>query len=293
LSQTQINAFSLTILFTDFASAYDGRSLPPGRHFADYTRHILQQDQTSGYEFWRKYLQGATLTPFGPFTASDSGTAAKTLSITLKLPYVPEGPAGVTRATLIKACWALIQAQVSKQTDIVFGQAVGGRNVLPPELQNIVGACHNYIPIRVHLQATWTLDEYLRHVQEQSLKTINYDAMEISKIIQNSTSWDPGAFFPCYHLHFNKATRRELPFQRILATSYRRFAKHAIPPMTVIISGQDSDHTDLGLRTSSHTMNEEQASSLLERLADMLQTFQKCPEMRLAGLLATKSDGWI
>lgn len=293
LSQTQINAFCLAIVLTDFASAYDGRSLPPTRHFADYTRHILQQNQTSGYEFWRKYLKGATLTPLGPFTASDLGTAARELSITLKLPYVPEVPAGVTRATLIKACWALIHAQISNQTDIVFGQAVGGRNSLPSELQNIVGACQNYIPIRVHLQATWTVNQYLHHVQEQYLKTVGYDAMDTSKIIQHSTSWDRDAFLPCHHQHISQNTRREVPFQGIRTTSHRRFAKYGTPPTTAIISVLHSDYTELGVRTSSHTMNEEQASSLLERLADILQTFHKQPEMRLAELLTRKSNGEI
>nr|WBQ01558.1 PlmK [Aspergillus flavipes] len=290
LTHTQIDAYCLTIVLRDFASAYEGHSLSPGTQFTDYTRHVFEQDQTSGYEFWRRYLEGSSIAPFGPFTMTTAETEVKRERVVLKLPYLPQPPAGVTTATLVKASWALVYAQISKQTDVVFGQIIGGRSASVPGIDNMVGPCQNSIPIRVHFQPSWTVNEYLRHVQEQYVKTGDYDWMDMAKIIRNSTSWDANTVFSCEHSHQNMDLRREIPFEKIRTTSFRQLWKRGRPKATYLFSVPLPDRMDLVLVAASDIMTEEQAPSILKRVADLLQVLQKCPDMVLAEVFATIRD---
>jgi non-ribosomal peptide synthetase component F len=110
-------------------------------------------------------------------------------------------------ATLVKAAWALALARIGKQTDLVFGHTVSGRNVPIPDVDQMTGCCINTAPIRVHIRPAWTAHELLRHVHTQYIRTLDYETIEPSEIMAQCTAWQGKPDFGSVitHTQFNKA----------------------------------------------------------------------------------------
>jgi hypothetical protein len=55
----------------------------------------------------------------------------------------------MTPATLFIAACACVIAEVTATSDVVFGRLITGRSILEPVLQEVVGPCVNFVPVRV------------------------------------------------------------------------------------------------------------------------------------------------
>ena len=204
LSHAQYDGISLSTLTEDLAVAYGKGALPFSRQFSDYIECIAQQDHTADYAFWRNYLEGSTMTDLQEcrFTNEDRKAQAEgSKAVDAKAVVTSfEPPAGVTMATLIKAAGAIVLGQLTHKEAIVFSQTVNGRSGLPLSgIESILGACLNFLPIRIDIQPTWDAVYYLRHVQDQHLQTTSYDDMDLADIVEHCTPWNPqtalGAIF--------------------------------------------------------------------------------------------------
>ncbi|OGE57293.1 hypothetical protein PENARI_c002G03016 [Penicillium arizonense] len=155
LSHAQYDGLSLSTLTEDLAVAYGGGALSFSLQFSDYVECTAQQDHTASYAFWRKYLEGSTMTNLQDckFDTEDRATNPEDFeSVDAKaLVTSPcEPPDGITMATLIKAAGALVLGQLTHKKEVVFGQTVNGRSGLPLSgIESILGACLNFLPIRI------------------------------------------------------------------------------------------------------------------------------------------------
>jgi len=117
---------------------------------------------------------------------------------------------GITPATIIKGAWSLVLAQTARQSDIIFGNVISGRNVSVPGLENIVGPCVNTVPIRVPFQSDWTALHLLRHLQEQQINNMQYESMGFREIIKNCTTWPDWTNFTTVCQHQNVETKPKI-----------------------------------------------------------------------------------
>ena len=65
--------------------------------------------------------------------------------ISLSVPFTSVQAYGITIATLVKASWAVVLAELASTTDVVFGNAVTGRNLPVPAIDHVVGDCNNAV----------------------------------------------------------------------------------------------------------------------------------------------------
>ncbi|GIC93729.1 putative Hybrid PKS-NRPS biosynthetic cluster [Aspergillus udagawae] len=176
LSHAQFDGSTLPRLLGDLVREYQDHALPqPVVDFTAYLQHRLARRTPAAYYFWRDYLHEAFIhrafmVGFDNFTLSSP-------------------PRGITMATLVKAPWALAWARLGKQTDLVFGHTVSGRNMPIPDVDQRTGYCINTAPIRVHIQPAWTAHELLRHFHTQYTRTLDYETIEPSEIIVQCTAW--------------------------------------------------------------------------------------------------------
>ncbi|EAW16449.1 nonribosomal peptide synthetase fmqC [Aspergillus fischeri NRRL 181] len=192
LSHAQFDGSTLPHLLGALVRAYQGHELSqPVVDFTAYMQHRLARRTPAAYCFWRDYLHGASLLGWDWLTGNASGDNTIHRAFVVGIDKFPlsSPPRGITMATLVKAAWALALARLSKQTDLVFGHTVSGRNMPIPDVDRMAGCCINTAPIRVRIQPAWTAHELLRHVHTQYTRTLDYETIEPSEIMAQCTAW--------------------------------------------------------------------------------------------------------
>ncbi|PWY63658.1 hypothetical protein BO83DRAFT_431611 [Aspergillus eucalypticola CBS 122712] len=71
-----------------------------------------------------------------------------------------------------KTAWVLCLTHMASTDNIVFGQLVNGRNLGLPEAEAVIGACVNYVPVLVTLQAACTVSKLLHAVYEYQTRSM-------------------------------------------------------------------------------------------------------------------------
>lgn len=57
----------------------------------------------------------------------------------------------ITAATVIRAAWALVLAEMAATPDVVYGHMVSGRNLPLDGVESIMGPCLNVVPVHVNM----------------------------------------------------------------------------------------------------------------------------------------------
>lgn len=155
------------------------------------------------YQFWCDSLRGSSMTYLDFKSLSGSPPSHKRGSLTTSTTEIfhPPAPAGITMATVVRTAWALCLAHMTGTDDIVFGQLVNGRNLELPEAEAVVGACVNYVPVRVTLPAACTVSNLLRAVHEQQTRSMAFETIEYDDLVAKCTSW-PADTEPGTGIHY-------------------------------------------------------------------------------------------
>lgn len=108
LIHAQWDGVCISVLFEDMARAYRGQSqLLPTVDFSACVYFRAQQPRAEAFGFWRRLLEESTVTSLGSAPATPRRRASGTTVWKDQwISPMPEPPAGVTTATLIKAAWA-------------------------------------------------------------------------------------------------------------------------------------------------------------------------------------------
>ncbi|KAL8703011.1 MAG: hypothetical protein Q9201_003811 [Fulgogasparrea decipioides] len=222
LSHAQYDGVCLPYILDAFRSAYEGKDLLRSPPFSRYVKEAACSSSTSNessHAYWRGLLENSSMTEVIPRQApkyDSPNQSTTTLSQTIRLPALTSR--NITEATILKAAWALTLAQLSGNSDIVFGNLISGRNVAVDCVESIVGPCVNIIPVRIKLEPKWTALELLRKIQSQSVAGMPYESLGFREIVQHCTSWPEWTYFSTIIQHQNLAQDFELCLDRI---SYR------------------------------------------------------------------------
>jgi amino acid adenylation domain-containing protein len=296
LSHAQYDGLSLPILTEDLAVAYGEGALSFGLQFSDYLQCRAQQDNTTGYTFWRTYLEGSTMTNLQDCTfdtkdrTKEQGTLeAVDAKALITSPCEP--PEGITMATLIKAAGALVLGQLTHKKEIVFGQTVSGRSGLPlPGIESILGACLNFTPIRIDIQPTWPTAYYLRHVQAQHIQTTPHDYLALDDIVENCTSWRPqtalGAIF--HHQDLDTKMAISLPGlsnPRTLHHITGSYMHQLMRSEVWVFSMAGKDGLEISIRAPAHVLQIAEADELARKIAAAVQLMARQPDSTLADIM--------
>ncbi|GAA82422.1 nonribosomal peptide synthetase [Aspergillus luchuensis IFO 4308] len=196
-----------TLIIQDLISAYErgGLDEAPPPSFALYLRHRQKQANPQTYEFWKQYLQNSTMTALS-LTGSDSNLS---LEVNRTIP-LPTPPRGITISSLVKAAWAVVLAQVTRQRDVVFGHVLNGRDTPIEGIHAISGPCTTISPLRIsiRLPSENAALDLLHHVQDQYTRALPYAGVDFEAIREHSTSWPANASFYSVQAHQNGAAMR-------------------------------------------------------------------------------------
>ncbi|KAJ5520326.1 nonribosomal peptide synthase [Penicillium fimorum] len=186
-----------------------------------------------------------------------------------KLPRLPNK---ITPATLASAAWALLLSRLTGEDDVVYGHLVAGRNLAIPGVEDIVGCCLDYIPIRVKqlTSSSQTPAGLLRSVQEQFLAVGEADSLGYKEIIQNCTDWPPSAESAFFESTIQHQNIDEHPDIRVPGGGASRvqFWKnpHLVPMSIHMVSYTQGDTFFFELASNTHIMAVETARAMVDGL---------------------------
>jgi amino acid adenylation domain-containing protein len=192
LSHAQYDGVSLPRLLRDLEVSYTGGGIVNYEPYLSYVARIRdEQTQVKALNYWRNLLSGSSLSLLEGTSVQHGDKSifhSKPVDITQR-------PEEITTANLLTAAWALVLARRLHKRDLTFGGITSGRNIDSTYLENVVGPCYQFTPIRVPFESHWTAMDLLRFVQRQSAESAAYDFLGFEKISKQCTQWSPEARF--------------------------------------------------------------------------------------------------
>ena len=200
-----LDGWSTQILLNDIYRIYSDSLLSGSKrlhinvdnknNFCRYVEWLDNFNQDSATEFWKNYLNNyePVLDPFAAdnkhnllFETQDDELIFD--SELTESVYNKAAQLGLTVSTLFQGLWAIIYSKYCVSNDVVFGIVTSGRPSSLENVESIVGALINTVPMRIKLNDQETLQDYLRGIQDGYLQVEPYQYVGLSEI-QNAAGY--------------------------------------------------------------------------------------------------------
>lgn len=192
LSHALYDGISLPRLLRDLEAIFVGDTLSLFQPFSAYMTHIFnQQFEVKALDYWKGLLRGSCLSILDrPSLAKDARDRA---IFKTSLVDVSHKPAEITNANLLTAAWALVVARRLRSSDVTFGSITSGRGIEEADMDDVVGPCYQFTPVRVPFQYHWTAMDLLHFVQKQGAQSSAHDFVGFERISKQCTQWSSEA----------------------------------------------------------------------------------------------------
>ena len=191
VSHAQFDGTSLPLLYRDLQRGYLGQELLKGPQFSQFVHAVKEKNTVEVEDYWRNLLKGS----FSTSILLHSGPTYKNVINDKVIQTIPNvsfeetQSHGITLATIVKAAWSFVLAELSMESDIVFGYVVSGRNIPVDDVNTIVGICNNVVPVRVQLSLACTVLDLLKQIQNQQTSSIPFESLGSRQLIERCTDW--------------------------------------------------------------------------------------------------------
>jgi amino acid adenylation domain-containing protein len=177
------DGWSMGLILSTLIGFYQGEQPAPLVPYAGFIQHLQNLDQDKSAAYWRNLLNGAAPAAFpGELKTSDSETdVTRTVDRTVEWPSHMVDDS-VTKASVVRAAWAIILARYSETDDITFGATVFGRTAPVPGLDKMSGPTIATVPVRLHIDPEQNLLDFVRGVQSQAFEMTSHEQFGLQNI---------------------------------------------------------------------------------------------------------------
>ncbi|WMX44097.1 amino acid adenylation domain-containing protein [Streptomyces roseicoloratus] len=189
-----MDGWSMQVALADLAELYGQAAsgavpgLAAGPSALGYLRHVAEQDGELAGKHWQALLGDVTeptlLTPPG-----DDAPRTRPHTVLLELPAertaalrAKARERALSLNTLVLGAWALVLAQLTGRTDVVFGTVVADRPPHLPGVESMVGLMNNAVPVRVDTAAAGDRGALLTALQEQRTAMMPFQQLGLAEI---------------------------------------------------------------------------------------------------------------
>ncbi len=187
-----VDGWSSVLILDQVWQHYRGQrsaSESPAPSFESFVGWASSHRAADDEQFWTGRLTGAplpTALAFAPPTAGAPQTHARervrlSASETQGLRAFASRHR-LTLSTVVHGAWALTLARCAGSVDVVYGATVAGRPAAMPDVDRIVGAFINTLPIRVRTDGTQTLAAWLTALQHELLEVRDHELSALQDI---------------------------------------------------------------------------------------------------------------
>ncbi|WP_040813125.1 non-ribosomal peptide synthetase, partial [Nocardia concava] len=174
----------VTDLFTRYAENPDTGVAADS--YRDFLAWLATRDQDAASAAWSAALDSAEPTLLAAGANSETGVVAEEW-LAVDLDTVRElaaaaATAGVTIHTVLQSVWAILLAQFTGRTDVVFGSTVSGRPGELPDAERTIGLFVNTVPARVRLEPRETIARLWARIQHEQTALLEHHHFGLSEI---------------------------------------------------------------------------------------------------------------
>ncbi|MDT0478055.1 condensation domain-containing protein, partial [Streptomyces sp. DSM 41014] len=178
-------------LFESYADGDDVR-LPRVTPYRDYLAWLTARDREASKVVWAQALSGLEEPCRLTLGGAQIGVAHPekvTRMVPAELTELLQKRArssGLTMNTLVQGAWALLLGALTGRDDVVFGTTVSGRPPELPGVESMVGLFINTVPVRVQLDSSETLLDFLTRVQREQSELLDHQYLSMADIQQTA-----------------------------------------------------------------------------------------------------------
>lgn len=268
-------------LFAHYRSEVTGtpHALPAGTPFREYMRWLSRVDVEAAEDAWRTALDGFTPTRIGD---RDPGEPLPSRYLRHSLTEEETGALagtarryGLTLATVLQSCWALVLGEETGRADVVFGSVVSGRPAELPGVEKMVGLFINTVPTRVRIDPAESLGDLFARVQDEQAALLPYQHIsltDIRRITDSGDMFDTMMSFANYPFD-GEALRHPAPGLELVRASGEDRQHY---PLGVVISHRDGLLT-VQAEYHPHLLDPDRAEDLVRRFVALLHRSARAP----------------
>ncbi|RDW69663.1 hypothetical protein BP6252_08683 [Coleophoma cylindrospora] len=169
------DGWSALLLYRQLAAIYQQSCIPRPIPYSRFIRYLLKEDPAATSNYWRSQLHGDTMADWPPLPSANYQPHPQHLLRTTI--NIPEGydPGAIMMSNLLRAAWALVMAQYSGSDDVIFAITVSGRNAPISQIADIIAPTITTVPVRISVDRTMSVAEFLMQVQSQAVEMIEYE----------------------------------------------------------------------------------------------------------------------
>ncbi|KAJ3544059.1 hypothetical protein NM208_g3252 [Fusarium decemcellulare] len=178
------DGWSMPLIMRAVEETYKGKTLKQGPQFQSFIKYIQQTEESSIQGYWKDTLQNCESVQF-PALPHGVDEPKSTSFIHHRIVYPRlSSSSDITISTLIRAAWALVLADTTDSSDVVFGVTVSGRSAPVRRINNLVAPTISTVPVRVQLppRSVVTISEYLKSLQKKTTDMIPFEQTGLRRI---------------------------------------------------------------------------------------------------------------
>ncbi|MEC3916104.1 non-ribosomal peptide synthetase [Nocardia sp. CDC160] len=292
-----LDGWSMPLLFAELIGLYetsgDDTGFAPPVPFRTHLEWLASRDADRARAAWSESLAGldgpTLIAPNAPRADAPATPVAHAVPLPEELPDALRRTAAtcqVTVNTLVQVAWALLLAEQTGSTDIVFGATVSGR---PPELpgsDRMVGMLVNTVPVRITLDPAESVADLLSRIQREQAALAEHQHVGLDEI-QATTGlgplFDTATVFESYPV--DAATLTAATRQADLTITGLRANDGTHYPLS--LAAYANNGLRLELTRSPRHFDAEQADALAASLSRLLVALTGDPTRRTVHLHGT------
>ncbi|MFI9122352.1 amino acid adenylation domain-containing protein [Streptomyces bikiniensis] len=275
-------------LFAHYRAEVTGtpHALPAGTPFREYMRWLSHVDAKAAEDAWRAALSGFTPTRIGNrHTGGPLPSRHLRFSLGEEATGALTGTArrhGLTLATVLQSCWALVLGEETGHPDVVFGSVVSGRPAELPGVEKMVGLFINTVPTRVRIDPAESLGDLFARIQDEQARLLPYQHIsltDIRRITDSGDMFDTMMSFANYPFD-GEALRHPAPGLELVRASGDDRQHY---PLGVVISHRD-DLLTVQVEYHPHLIDPDRAEDLVRRFVALLHRSARAPHSTVGAL---------
>jgi amino acid adenylation domain-containing protein len=178
---------SMSVLFEEAESLYQGQELAASPDFAPFLKEALDHAGPTALEFWSSSFRNFDAKPF-PLQSESDGGQSTSGRIALPLQVLPSDidefvrRHNISATSLFQAAWTKVLTAAQLASDVCFGAVVSGRSVPVAGVDRLVAPCFNTLPVRVSLDNINDNIGLVRFLHKQGLSSDPYQLTPLRRI---------------------------------------------------------------------------------------------------------------
>ncbi|MBL4661676.1 MAG: AMP-binding protein, partial [Alcanivoracaceae bacterium] len=268
-----LDGWSIPLVLRDVINCYDALrkglnpQLPAPVEYRNYISWLKRQDQQDAAQYWRDLLSDVSQStrlnmslPKGVTSDTDAPIQEIEVSFDKDITSVLKSFCQKHRLTLNLLCQAglaILLERYSNSSEIVFGTTVSGRPSDIPDINELIGAFINTVPVKANVNADTNVISLLQNLRTQQLERDRFSFLSLREIQRLSQIRNGSPLFSTLFVFENfpvdpsiKQTIPDLEITRVLLedkTSY---------PLTIAAKVSDVLTFNIQFKTSEYHLKD-------------------------------------